>query len=205
MEILTPDIVKAHIKSEFWRGLTDDGCLGYHGLSLETLQYVLGHGVIPGETIVWREDIPHNDLGDVFYYPPFSDDVNSVTSYAATIAARHHFATLLGLSLSNLEDINIARELTYGSVEEESKFVQLLMARGVSYANIKKCVRVAEQQKGLVIGFSLDVLRKFPVEDREVHGDAGWKIVTNGSGLPFHYIYGIKAVGKRESDFLRGL
>lgn len=204
-EYLNPEI-RSHLRREFKRGLTEKDCLGYHGFSLEALQYVLDRGVIPGAMIQDQ----YASAGDLFFQPVGlagsggETPIECAEVYAGVIARRHYFMTKLRLDVNNEDELRKSRDFLDQSLVNESEYLDQLERRGFSKEDVWRFYDEAYRQRGLVLGIAKKLPRGYRIVDTEQDTE-GWKIVTNGQGLGYEYILGIKLLGDREKKFLAKL
>ncbi|MDP1722553.1 MAG: hypothetical protein Q8L37_05070 [Candidatus Gottesmanbacteria bacterium] len=203
---LRPSPIIDHIKNQYRTGLRPDGCLGYHGTSIQTLQNVLETGVVPGVTgkeNPTRFNRPHN--GDLYFWPSDYEELDQnaialAASYATAIAQSHALLQLLKLDATHDTYARAARNILRDSPEFQNEYMEML---GVSLdpSALQEYMRQAMQYKGVVIGINSYAQLKYHVVDVEPDDD-GCRLETNGEGLPYHFIHGIEAMGPMEREFL---
>lgn len=204
------EAVREHLKREAYRPINSDRCLGFHGMSLETLEYALETGFIPGRTGPEKRLSPTYVVhpGDIYYYEN-EDDLHGAEIYAKQSAAQYYFASKLGLRLDYREDLDLALRLVnnpMGPDGQDSATVEKLMARQFPRQKILATLAEANQQRGLVIGLHPNLIVMYPIENCEtLYGDDGWRIITGSEGLPVKYIRGIRPLGEREKAFLNSI
>lgn len=205
-ETLSANQIKRHLKQEFSRGLTESGSLGYHGTSIYTILYCLKFGVLPGAT---DRDTPRTavdpDNGDLYFWKIDNskydyDPISLASSYASSIAQRHHLIEILGLDRANLNHQKAAMEFLYDHPEFRKGFLELIGLE-MNPEDLEGRISKAYDHKGVIIGIDQSVTAEFGIVDMESYtNDDGWKIQTNGRGLPFNYIRGISALGEIEQN-----
>ena len=199
-------------------------CVGYHGTSIESIDYILQHGKLPGttyDTYPGQEDNPQE--GDIYFVPSgnfpvrrlpeledVADDIlgrTSVSKYAWTVALGHGFCSKLNISIENCARAYsfIDALKNYGdkfrAKEEEYVFFQNISGR--SREEIDVAVEVALQRKGVILGLDKKALSKF----RFSYGDQGddFRVSTNIEGLALKYLSSIKPLGEVERKYFEDL
>jgi hypothetical protein len=176
---------KIHILKQTPVGLISENCIGYHGTSLESVQYLLKNEVLGGE--IYYFPVEHNREGPLMM----------ARAAAESIAFRHYIASKLGLDLASPEDT----ELLFEPLD-----LPALASRAIrSLKLVQSVIQQAYFQKGIILGINSKVTMDFNIEDYNTHGDEGTKIVTHGQGINYGYILGLFPLGERESDFLQRL
>lgn len=201
--------VRDYVVNEYRRGLTGDGCIGLHGTSLETIQYLLANGVLPGGIKNHRMD---DEPGEVFYTPLkhtgtiSSVDIEMSTWYAKKNGARHFLSSQLNLDLSKPQSHVIVNRLanhTSVPLADNPKFQKLFTTKGWHPSEIQNLVELAEEQKGIIVGIRTQVSSRYQISNTDRLGgyNDGPRIITKGKGLPFTNILGILPLGDREQQF----
>lgn len=198
--------------------------IGYHATSIESMQYLIATGHLPGSQ---AEELPnvHDERpmkkGDLYFYPRrfqfpdydpnvskyFLDEshvIVAVADYAQRIASVHYFLTKLNLDLENQDYNNGARELLSGMFRSEIReFRELLYALGVTDVEIDLAVKEARERKGVILGLSKSLLKKYKVKDGDA--GAGDLRINFPSGMDYNYISGIESFGKQERAFFQNM
>lgn len=206
-EWLRGNPIREHIRAEYTRGLTDEGCLGYHGTSIYSIEYVLKSGIFPGatgRTMPKRPVDPEN--GDLYFWKidHFGDD-NAFTEakrYASHIAQRHQLVELLGLDRANYRHIVAAMEFLSDDPKFRKRYLNDVGLE-MDPDDLEEPIAEAYQHQGVIVGISEDAARQFRIVDvGTLFRDDGWRLEANGVGLPFNYIRGIHPLGQLEREFL---
>jgi hypothetical protein len=212
--------VEEHLVEVFEKGLEDEECIGYHGTSLEAVEYMLEHGHLPGSC---EADSEYGyEKGSLFFYPRkaafpdypgsenfFDNDEDAIRDtkvYADIIARFHYIVKALGLDLGNPEHQYLGRVLGEGdSPEAEEIIAKLITERGKTRQEIKDILRDAQKRKGVVISLDKKILEKHKLGA----GDdslAGQDLrVICPEGLDFMNISGLEPAGQEEWDFFKTL
>lgn len=211
--------VQWNLVDELDRGLTYDGCIGFHGTTIDTLMYVINHGIIPGRTTgEWTGKYTINQ-GDIHFWPidkPTDnwiaygglryDPIKRCEGYAGRKAADFALLRLLGLSVDSLGELEkIAGEVTNVYSRSRREMLQRLVNMGYGENQVEETVVQALKYKGIIVGLDQSVINTYILEDVGKLGDDGWRISTRGRGLPYRYIRGIKLLGPKEREFLDSL
>src|SRR3989344_1618615 len=61
--------LQRYLVNEVNRGLTYDGCIGFHGTTMDTIMYVMKHGIIPGRTAPEQTGKYTIYSGDIHFWP----------------------------------------------------------------------------------------------------------------------------------------
>ncbi len=199
--------------------------IGYHGTSIESMQYLIRTGHLPGAVGENIAASPENSWlpqkGDLYFYPLkskfpgydpdiskyFPDEthvIDSVVGYASDIAESHCFLMKLGLGLDNLEYNIGARNLMCGMFRNEIReFKEKLISIGINNADIDQAVKEAKKRKGIILGLSTTLLRQYQPKDGDKHeGDLRF---TFPKGLDYKYISGLEPLGEEEFNFFKNL
>lgn len=210
-EQISPE-VRDHIRQEYRRGLTADGCIGLHGTSLNALHYLLANGVLAGETRVGRFA---GEKGDVYFYRLakrgiiFPVDLEEATWYAQTNAMRHFLYAELDLEIQKRQDeamIDFLIDRRIAGVTDPM-YRKLFERRGWDPQEIEKLLELGLEQRGIIVGIREEVGEKYSISERDLWGGMtdDPRIITAGRGLPFTEIIGIRALGEAEKAFLDDL
>lgn len=205
--------VREHLRGEYVRGLTGEGCIGFHGTSIYALQYAIEHGVLPGATGRGERERPIDAVNGDLYFWKVGDSqdkygaynpIGESRSYARLTAQAHHLAELLGLRRDNRRHQISATEFL---LDFEEYWQRYLDETGLtmSVEELENYVEEAEGKKGLVVGIALETERRYPIVDVSPLGDDGWRIETRGMGLPYTFIRGIQPIGAEAHAFIERL
>lgn len=200
--------------------LTPD-CVGYHCTSLETIQYMIATGVIPGHTETDYDDLALTQKGDVYFLPrmetfPFTRlpqllnkdriqpewgefALTESVETAIDVAMGHRFCSYLGLDLATYSFWAEIYAREYGGNKKttdywkaKKAFADLQLRQG----HIVEAVKAARKRRGIVIGLTNDALNKFPLSE----GDEGtdFRLSTGENGLPIDCLSGLRTLGYEE-------
>ena len=194
-------------------GLNDEEqTAGYHGMSLETLQFLIEQGHMPGYS---REEASSLvEPGDLFFvaipecFPNFdkltqtgryeSPDQHAA-GYANDLGKDHYILKQLGLPFNDTQLLMAVMQ-----AEDHSESFELLLEKsGKTRAEIQKTFRDAKKRKGIVIALSKDL---FTPEKLVRYGDDEADLrIQIPQGLTLEHIVGIEPQGQEELKFLQKL
>lgn len=194
-------------------GLDDEEqTAGYHGMSLETLQFLIEQGHMPGYSR--PEASSFVDPGDLFFvaipecFPNFdkltqtgqyeSPDQHAA-GYANDLGKNHYILKQLGLPFN---DTQLLRAVMQAENDPES-FELLLEKSGKTRAEIQKIFRDAKKRKGIVIALSKDLFT--PEKLIRYGNDEADLRIQIPQGLTLEHIVGIEPQGQAELKFLQKL
>lgn len=199
----------------FENGLDNDAStLGYHGTSLETIEYLIKHGHLPGGT--GKKKSEHDvAVGALHFYPSkekfanhplfaeFSDKekaIDGAGSYAKTIAATHYFLRALGLDLSNRDQTYIARYLTsWAHTVERDEIFDDMISAGYDREYLEQTFERAIQRKGVILALNVDLLKSHQVLDGDAR-EGDLKVMLT-EGLDCNGIVGLEPLGQEEWNY----
>ncbi len=200
----------------FEAGLDDEEeTIGYHGTSLEAIQYMIKNGHLPGGMAV----SPQGEAvqGDtLFFYPApgykpilqFETNdavIDACRSYAGILAEVHYAMGKFGLDINDWQQVSMIKSLVVlgrgdPEFDEASAFLQ---ARGFKKNYIFKIIREAEQRKGVVLALSKKMLDRYSPQDA---GETGAEYMVHiPEGLNVSEICGLDVKGQQEWDFFAKL
>lgn len=201
----------------FERGLDDEDAIGYHGTSLESIEYLIRNGHLPGGTF---ENPPKHEVqpGDFYFFPnkakfpehplasTFHDAdtaIDKAAIYAQDIAEEHYLMKKLGLDFSNMKLRNAARWVTEGYTVDSETCYRLLLAQGLSKGNLDRAIKEARGRKGVVLGLGPSMIEQhLPMEGDKGHGDLK---IHLPAGLDISFLSGLEPIGQQEWDFFEKL
>jgi len=207
----------ARVVELFEKGLDDtEDCIGYHGTSLEALQYLIENGHWPVSNLEGF----YGDTPGISFYPRksqfstfdllgvnFPDEkymAKEAANYAEQIARSHHLLRLLNLPIDDdaMEDNarNIANNSPDDARDPEKEyrfFLEIVKDKKI----LDEAIAKAKKRHGVVIGLSKSALGKGTVQ----HGDPGDLRILTPSGVDLSFISGIEPMGQEEFDFLKNL
>ncbi len=197
----------------FEMGLDDEeNTAGYHGMSLETLQFLIEQGHIPGYS---REEVSSLvEPGDLFFvaipecFPEFDKLIQTnryespdkhAAGYANDLGKSHYILKQLGLPLNNTE-IMVA---VIQAEDDQESFDLLVQKSGKKIDEIKKIFRDARKRKGIVVALSKSLF----TSDKHIrYGDDEADLrIQLPNGLTLKDIVGIDPQGQEELKFLEKL
>lgn len=212
------------------RGLETDDCIGYRGVSLETIEYLIESGAIPGYARAAYEgaSVELPQPGDIYFLPrlqtfPFeklpglltSDRIppdafefalQGCISMAESRAWGHNFAKRLGL------DIGIYSFEASVYVEDFDSRKHIMdfhvirkefKDKGVSTRAMRKVALLARRRKGVVIGLKKEALDFYVPQEGDLGTD--FRINPGTDGLSYTFLSGIKPLGSVEENFFNNL
>ncbi|TAK96308.1 hypothetical protein EPO05_02185 [Patescibacteria group bacterium] len=205
--------VEKHIAMSFERGMDAEERIGYHGTSLESLQYLLKFGHLPGAAEA--DSTLGYQRGDLFFFPrkdkffnQHADDaymeekeaIEETEVYAGILARAHFIIVSLGLDLNNPENQQVGRALSMGLDNEAEELIDQLSAKlKKSRRSIEKIISDSKKRKGVVVAIADKAIYDFSVGS----GDDGEQdlYLRCPVGLSYKYIAGIKPIGQGERYF----
>ncbi len=195
----------------FSRGLNDsENCIGYHGTSVEAINYLLKNGCLPGRRDSETENKSLPQKGD-FYFMPIrehllglqefkreetQDPTKYAENYAHFISAGDYFLTNLNLDIENQEYISFSRRFLFDDDPEAEEF---FLSKGFSKQLLDSAAREAKKRKGVIIGIHKNALDKYVPK----YGDGGddLRFSLPSEGLSYEYLSGIEPLGQEEWDY----
>lgn len=220
-KLQTATSVTAHLGRVAKRGpvlIEDLHHAAVHGTSLESMLYVVKHGVLPGSTYEpTLGDVP----GDIFIYPTqhlahvasqldtgdlILDTITkkkgkaSSTGYAKDRAVHHAALKALGFTIDN-EDAFVA--FIDFDISDRTDF---FTKQGISKDQVKEAVEKARERSGFILGIDPKVVTSGSVQ--VMKGDNYFddmRIRTFGRGLDVSLISGIEPQGEIERIFLHDI
>jgi hypothetical protein len=204
----------AHLQQAFTLGLrpASEIC-GYHACSKETVLALLSSGVFPGLNI--QAELPNYNRGDIFFWPKdlgsytqcgqpdlYNPDagtgieaLDDTIQYGGIVGRKHALATYLGVDIrKHPNSINIDVDAI-----DNPKEIAPLVALGFSETLVLIRLVQAYFYRGFVVCLDRAILQAYAVED--CSPDDGWRVITNGNRVPYHYIAGIFPLGHHEHQF----
>lgn len=197
----------------FETGLDSNDCIGYHGTSLEAVEFMIENGHLPGGKFE-HIDSMENWLYFSPKYPMRSDykekasnPIEEAKGYAGYIAGSHFLLRELGLDIDNQEFENKARNLVadtpndmFNDPEAEHRFFQKM---GINRESLDLLIKKARKRKGLVLGLSEERM-SFQII---LPGDAGGEDmrVHIPDGLGVDFLSGLEPVGDEEWEYFEKL
>lgn len=198
------------------RGIDAADIVGFHGTSVEALEYLRDHGVLiagegggPGtENSLYFAPI-NSQFPKMPKVPKYLGEnkmaaFKHAISYAERISQEHNFVTQLGLEL---EDPKI-RENAMVLVEhfqDESPFQEawsFFQKQGISYEILAKALNGCRMRKGVVLALGKEIkMYEIKPGDGPEKSPGDYRVVVP-EGLPLKTIVGIEPVGQIEWDFL---
>lgn len=203
----------------------EEHCIGYHGTSLEAIEYLIKNGGLPGNTMGGPGKL-QNMPGTLNFFPiderfqkQFAgklvtlkeagedDPVHSIDKYAENAAFIHRALSILDLPISNPNFYSALLQL-HGTltamVDRESKLKEDLASAakitGKSKKEIMAAVNKAKARRGIVIGLHQKIIDsglKIGLGDH----DEGDLQIHLTAGLTPDLISGLDPLGKEELDF----
>ncbi|MDP3882518.1 MAG: hypothetical protein Q8Q48_00475 [Candidatus Staskawiczbacteria bacterium] len=189
-------------------GLDSKDCIGYHGTSLEAIEFMIENGHLPGGKF------KHIDSGENWLYfspkEPMRDDykgkgvdqLEDAKGYAEDIAQSHFLLKQLGLDIENKNLEIKARYLAtndpndpHNPDAEYNFFIGLGIDKKLLDSSIKK----ARKRKGIVLGLS----KKGLSDQTILPGDGGGEDmrVYVPNGLSIDFLSGLEPLGDEEWDY----
>ncbi len=191
----------------------DEGSIGYHGTSLEALEFLIKEGYLPGGTgtNLKETDVQHGDLhffplkskfashAQVGTFPDESEILDDVAIYAEGIAGEHYLLRKLNFDLSDQKHGYMARILARRSydLDYQEAYTQMLL-EGVDKKVLDAAIEGASKRKGVVIALSMQLLETYTPVD----GDPGDLKIHFPKGLDLNGISGIEPMSTDEYDYL---
>ncbi len=209
---------REYVKKCFAEGLNNPDIIAYHGCDLETIRYVIKHGVVPGatrsQTSFSQHGVPELSVFPVaskkINYEPkpgFSDDLafSGVESYAAASAEQHMFEKALGLDyFSNSKEHPLVNVMMDDDdiIKEVRKMGKMVTLKQVREARNHA---VTSKSRGVIIGISKQAFLDFGNYDTSEGGEEDEKVLVLPQGLGYRYIVGIEPMGQIEYNFFSDL
>jgi len=205
----------------FERGLDDENCIGFHGTSLESIEYLMKNGHLPGQV---EEDEKYGyGKGEFFFYPkgevfsgkesPFKEEFESdkeimerAESYANVLSQTHYIIAKLELDLGNPKHQYIGRVLQLGLSDEAEDMIDDFIKKGKTKKEIYKILNESKNRKGVVIGIDKKVFDGFQCKVGHPSDEDGNYLHMNcATGMDIIFITGIEPMGQQEWDYLTEL
>lgn len=210
------------------RGITTKDCVAFHGTSLESIQYLLDHGFLPGHTGAPDNHYNLPQTGDIYFYPrknifPFrkypqlklvernisSGEVTMTGrkfEIGAEIVARNHrFFSLLNKPLNSEETTKYSVSELIDSVlsndMEETKLIAQKLE--TTEEQLKKAALEAVKRHGILLGLKRDALSYFLLSPGD--GEVDFRLHTKENGLALNCLSGLKVLGDEEKKFFEDL
>ncbi len=205
------------LSNGFSQGLNDPNIIAYHGCTLDTIQYLLEHGKMPGATrnrlATTKEGNPEISVFPISATTDYEARVGfggdtaleGASSYAGASAEIVTFSRSLGLDPhANAE--TMARIVP--DMENEQIISELnRVGRQVTVAEIEKARKITKSSKngGVVIGISKEAFERYKHRSATSRGEKGEELIEVPDGLPIQYIVGIEPMGNTEYQFFENL
>ena len=206
-----------------------DSCIAYHATSIETLEYMLRCGGLPGTTC---EDFLGSSplspkAGDLYCMPrletfpferledsedllkDFPSDPSNYALYtcrdiADGIARPHRFLNLLDLDISTHGQNGhfIVNDYGYDTPDYEIALEEFQIL-GFSEKALIKAIEVSSNRAGVVVGIRKEAVDAFRVS----RGDSGWDIRFNlmPDGMGIEFLSAVEPQGREEIAFFQQL
>lgn len=196
----------------FEMGLDSDDCIGYHGTSLEAIEFMIENGQLPGGKF------GHIDSDDSWLYfspkEPMRDDykgrgldqLEDAKGYAEDIAQGHSLLKQLGLDIGNKDFEIKARHLATNDpndLNDPDAEYNFFLGLGIEKKLLDKSIKKARKQKGVVLGLS----KKGLSDQTILPGDKGGEDmrVHVPNGLSIDFLSGLEPLGDEEWDYFEKL
>ena len=213
IKLSDPEITKRenHLIDIFDLGLDGEDVIGYHGTSLESIEYLIENGHLPGAT----EDIILR-RGDLYFYPRKkmfqehhlahtffdSEAIEKTEEFASIIAQEHYLMKHLGLDMNDQSMRRLAKGMLLFDMEQEEAYEEL-GKMGFSPEQLDEALEQAEERSGIVLALDKKILQHFNPEDGdENEGDLK---INCPDGLDYSYFSGLKPISDQEWDFFENL
>ncbi len=192
------------------KDLNSPDIIAYHGLSIETLEYLINQGCLPGDTV---NSDPKN-IGNLFFFPRETQNpIERAASVAGIIAQHHHASSKLELPIDNPDYHELLTGL-WGNTfkpEDKEKFIQSDWVTGLKkiFEKTKKtedelfdALLEAQDYRGFVVGLNKKTLTDF----KKNPGDSPEDFYINCPfGLDIKYLSALRPLGKKEQEFIESL
>ncbi len=201
---------KKKLASLFESGLDSEDCIGYHGTSLEALEYMIEHGYLPGNSDQDKINAIHfyplrSAFKDVHSNTPLEENVvKEAAGYASDISGEHYFLKKLNIPFDNEETRLKSRYLVIGCPNDPSDpnaEYNYFLKMGVDKRALDEALFEARKRKGVVLSFNNEIVKSFKI----MPGDPGDLKIITPNGLSLDYISGIEPMGQKEWDYLEKL
>lgn len=200
----------------FEAGMDSKECIGCHGTSMESVEFLIEHGHLPGGKF---EHIGSEERW-IYFFPEEShfpdvpkekkfrkiDALKEAAGYADAIAKSHFLLKTLGLDIENEEFECVARGLATDNpndINDPDAEYNFFIKMGIDKKQLKKTVKEARKRKGVVLGFSEKLLEGHLV----MPGDSGENDlrISVPEGLKFEYLSGLEPMGDEEWEYFEKL
>jgi hypothetical protein len=197
----------------------------YHGTSVETLEYLIEHGALPGQAA----DTELHPKGSVFTVPdvrriPYAknpskwlqlnippDEAMTLADaelYANLVAERHYVMRELGISMTVPDTEEALQHLLYGDEADpdiiSDEPVRVRMEELLALPRIREVLAAAKGRKGVILG----IKRSAIVDDPELEGfglgdpgEGDVKLMTGTKGLKIEHLGEVRALGTDGTEF----
>lgn len=206
------------------RGLSEgEDTIGYHGTSLESMQYLLRIGSLPGYTTRTEHDPHLPQLGDLYFapiperfpdrnivYSAITTPLNDGVIYAAEAARSYNLARLLRVDISdphyysmihsitlNANDFQTSKSLGVSNWDDDAQqyLNQLAEDLGLSDATIQAHIRRSLQRQGVVLTISKEALQQYEVLPGDQPDDLRLRCPE---GFDYRFFNGLQPMGRDE-------
>lgn len=196
-------------------GLRAPTGIGYHGTSLEAIQYLIEQGNLPTDEL----------LPDFFFYPsrvrfrdhPLSASFRAdeeVLKEAVRIAKGHgftrRFQQLTGVELEGEEwydfyDLTAGLDDLDWDWREDMELRRGFSYLGLHFRDVEDARRLAARRRGVIIVPGREALNLHTL-DEDFFPDGEWSLMfVTPQGLSYRGIVGIKPLGPEEKEFFENL
>lgn len=192
-------------------------CVGYHGTSLEAVEYMVENGALLGRTFQ-SDRLVESRLGDFSFHPikgkvghaledtflDLDEAFERVVDYALINARKHAFLKTMGFDISDEVrgyDATILTDSFYNR-EQETMF-DTYVGEGFSKQKLRTAVSFARDRRGFVLGLDEKIVSRYDLlEGDENEGDL---CIHCPDGLPYRLVSVIIPMGGIEEEYLLGL
>ena len=197
------------IISLFERGMDTKDSVGYHGTSIESIEFLLENGHLPG-------GYDPEDGGNYLYFWPKKskfegnplhdglieekDALGMAEYYADELAKTHFLMKRFGLDMDDGKKTRMVRDL-FSPVSHDEAYKSLLDL-GIDKKELDFEIRQAEKRKGVVLSLNSNILESHSALPGDTEEDLR---IAIPEGLKLDFISGLEPMGDKEWKYFENL
>ena len=203
----------------FEAGLDSPDCIGYHGTSLEAMDFLIEHGHLPGggydkgsttdipdgEKYLYffpkKSEFSKHELADSFLED--EEILEETKGYSQGIAGSHYLLKKLGLNIDDQDLEFKARCLTGRIPIDAEEEYQHFIGLGINEKVLDKTIEEAKKRRGVILVLSKKVLESHVISNGDEEG--GDLRILIPEGLTLEFLSGIEPVGQEEYRYFATL
>ena len=199
----------------FEKSMDAKGSIGYHGTSLEAIEYLIEHGYLPGR----KFDNTGSNQNFVYFYPrksafpknskltgdyiPDEKLIEDTSTYSKSVAGAHYFMKAFGLDIADSEVEDRAGALLGSGEQNWKPAEQYFLDKGIQKEKLYEVIELARKRKGVVLSLKKKILKEHEVSRGDVEGE-DVKIAVP-EGLSLEMLAGLEPMGEQEFDYFEKL